>query len=214
MHLSAHVIKCYWSWLETTLSKRILKVVVMKCSLLRKEGYSWSNWGKQWKKLNNIADLKSKTSLTQRRDNNHCIRIWILWQGIVCANRCPAGTWGEGCNLTCDCYNGASCHHITGQCECQPGFQGDRVSAQCHILVQLCTDFNFITILQCLVDWAMHTTKADKVCFSCSPFLRLLVKWPFSMVSRTWYNFPRPVCVFCVMLCYVILCCYFVLYVL
>nr|CAD7267743.1 unnamed protein product [Timema shepardi] len=51
-------------------------------------------------------------------------------QGDVCGNRCPGGTWGSNCSILCDCYNGATCHHITGHCECQPGFQGDRVGSQ------------------------------------------------------------------------------------
>lgn len=37
-----------------------------------------------------------------------------------------SGKWGAGCERVCDCEQEASCHSITGQCQCPPGFIGDR----------------------------------------------------------------------------------------
>ena len=48
-------------------------------------------------------------------------------QGAVCANPCPAGTFGDNCLEKCECYNSASCHHKTGLCECPPGYKGSLV---------------------------------------------------------------------------------------
>ena len=44
----------------------------------------------------------------------------------MCANKCRPGKYGGGCRLNCECYNNASCHHVSGHCTCQPGFKGDR----------------------------------------------------------------------------------------
>ena len=52
----------------------------------------------------------------------HCLR-----QGEVCANPCPPGTFHIDCGRRCDCYNGAECDHVTGQCRCPPGYTGDKV---------------------------------------------------------------------------------------
>ena len=48
-------------------------------------------------------------------------------KGQVCANPCPQGTYGVDCKNRCDCYNGALCDHVSGQCHCLPGFQGEKV---------------------------------------------------------------------------------------
>ena len=49
------------------------------------------------------------------------------FQGQVCANPCPPGSYGLECKERCDCYNGALCDHVNGQCHCLPGFQGQKV---------------------------------------------------------------------------------------
>ena len=52
----------------------------------------------------------------------------FLFQGAVCANPCPSGSYGLGCGRKCECYNGAGCDHVTGECHCPPGYTGDLVS--------------------------------------------------------------------------------------
>lgn len=44
------------------------------------------------------------------------------WSGRHCNESCPAGYYGNGCQLPCTCQNGADCHSITGGCTCAPGF--------------------------------------------------------------------------------------------
>lgn len=44
------------------------------------------------------------------------------WSGHYCNESCPAGYYGNGCQLPCTCQNGADCHSITGSCTCAPGF--------------------------------------------------------------------------------------------
>lgn len=54
------------------------------------------------------------------------------WSGHYCNESCPAGYYGNGCQLPCTCQNGADCHSITGSCTCAPGFmvsQGGLLSA-------------------------------------------------------------------------------------
>lgn len=45
-----------------------------------------------------------------------------------CFFRCPTGRWGENCEKTCECANGAGCHHVTGHCQCEAGFIGEKVN--------------------------------------------------------------------------------------
>lgn len=39
---------------------------------------------------------------------------------------CEAGRFGVGCVERCHCVNAASCHHVTGECLCLPGWRGKR----------------------------------------------------------------------------------------
>lgn len=41
-----------------------------------------------------------------------------------CQDDCPVGSFGPQCNQTCECQNGAKCHHINGACLCETGFKG------------------------------------------------------------------------------------------
>ena len=50
-----------------------------------------------------------------------------LLQGLVCANPCPSGSYGSGCKKKCECYNGAGCDPLNGNCHCKPGYQGSKV---------------------------------------------------------------------------------------
>lgn len=43
---------------------------------------------------------------------------------LYCFTECQDGTFGPGCNLSCNCYNNASCDHVNGQCQCEPGWAG------------------------------------------------------------------------------------------
>ncbi len=58
------------------------------------------------------------------------------FQGAVCANKCRVGKYGHGCRLSCECYNNATCDHVTGTCTCQPGFKGLRYRATVELLAR------------------------------------------------------------------------------
>lgn len=42
----------------------------------------------------------------------------------LCVSACLPGTFGEGCAQRCTCPQGTSCHHVSGECGCPPGFTG------------------------------------------------------------------------------------------
>uniref|UniRef100_A0A671MJM2 Zgc:158328 n=1 Tax=Sinocyclocheilus anshuiensis TaxID=1608454 RepID=A0A671MJM2_9TELE len=46
-------------------------------------------------------------------------------------SECPAGFFGELCAQSCDCKPGHLCDHVTGQCLCPPGYQGDKCEKRC-----------------------------------------------------------------------------------
>ena len=39
---------------------------------------------------------------------------------------CPVGLYGQDCLENCDCRYSSTCHHITGECRCTPGFHGTK----------------------------------------------------------------------------------------
>lgn len=54
-----------------------------------------------------------------------------------CEEACSDRKFGDGCNSLCSpCFHG-NCHHVTGKCICQPGFQGERWA------VSLCSECSF-----------------------------------------------------------------------
>lgn len=55
------------------------------------------------------------------------------WHGVDCSIRCPSGTWGFGCNLTCQCLNGGACNTLDGTCTCAPGWRGPKCEFPCQV---------------------------------------------------------------------------------
>lgn len=41
-----------------------------------------------------------------------------------CAAECPEGSFGPGCESSCQCQNGAACDHVSGACTCTAGWTG------------------------------------------------------------------------------------------
>lgn len=41
---------------------------------------------------------------------------------------CSDGKYGPGCLQICECHNNATCDHVTGVCECKPGWRGRQCS--------------------------------------------------------------------------------------
>ncbi|CAC5357941.1 unnamed protein product [Mytilus coruscus] len=44
---------------------------------------------------------------------------------------CPQNSFGNGCNSTCTCDTNSRCHPVTGECLCEPGFNGKDCSKEC-----------------------------------------------------------------------------------
>lgn len=55
------------------------------------------------------------------------------WHGPNCSAPCPPGTWGPGCNRSCDCAHGATCSAQSGTCSCSPGWHGPRCHQPCPV---------------------------------------------------------------------------------
>uniref|UniRef100_H2LVI4 Scavenger receptor class F member 1 n=1 Tax=Oryzias latipes TaxID=8090 RepID=H2LVI4_ORYLA len=49
------------------------------------------------------------------------------WTG-ACDRICPDKTYGDSCSFLCGLCVHGTCHHVTGRCVCQPGFQGESCS--------------------------------------------------------------------------------------
>uniref|UniRef100_A0A2R9B7S2 Platelet endothelial aggregation receptor 1 n=1 Tax=Pan paniscus TaxID=9597 RepID=A0A2R9B7S2_PANPA len=53
------------------------------------------------------------------------------WQRGNCSVPCPPGTWGFGCNASCQCAHEAVCSPQTGACTCTPGWHGAHCQLPC-----------------------------------------------------------------------------------
>ncbi|KAK6326291.1 hypothetical protein J4Q44_G00019360 [Coregonus suidteri] len=53
------------------------------------------------------------------------------WQGPLCDQPCPMGTFGPGCLKRCDCLHADGCQGASGQCQCLPGWTGARCAQTC-----------------------------------------------------------------------------------
>lgn len=72
-----------------------------------------------------------------------CYTVTIVMYTIYCVLlACSAGSYGEGCRLTCDC-GGAPCDPVTGQCICPAGKTGD----SCQEGTILLNSFFFVLVL-------------------------------------------------------------------
>lgn len=56
----------------------------------------------------------------------YCSCVYLMVLSPRCDETCSDRTFGDACSFLCSpCFNG-SCHHVTGRCVCQSGFQGER----------------------------------------------------------------------------------------
>lgn len=62
-----------------------------------------------------------------------CVLAVAGWHGVECSISCPSGTWGFGCNLTCQCLNGGACNTLDGTCTCAPGWRGEKCELPCQV---------------------------------------------------------------------------------
>ncbi|KAF7650155.1 hypothetical protein LDENG_00130320 [Lucifuga dentata] len=55
------------------------------------------------------------------------------WRGKNCSQECMPGFYGDSCNQTCSCLNGAHCDPVHGRCTCRPGFRGNSCEQVCSL---------------------------------------------------------------------------------
>ncbi|PWA20179.1 hypothetical protein CCH79_00003680 [Gambusia affinis] len=59
----------------------------------------------------------------KERPSSHNLNLWLHFF----SNPCSEGFFGDRCERRCDCAHSSSCHHMTGRCECRPGWRGARI---------------------------------------------------------------------------------------
>lgn len=64
---------------------------------------------------------------------NLIVCLFTGWRGPDCSIPCSEGTWGPGCNATCQCANKAQCHPANGSCTCTAGWRGDLCDQPCPV---------------------------------------------------------------------------------
>ncbi|KAJ8273239.1 hypothetical protein GJAV_G00099290 [Gymnothorax javanicus] len=55
------------------------------------------------------------------------------WTGANCTEVCLPGSYGDGCNQTCECWNGGSCDPVYGHCTCPAGYRGTSCEQVCSV---------------------------------------------------------------------------------
>ena len=70
-----------------------------------------------------VCSMLSNTALAKVKIHS---RVTLRLQFSVVLTACPRGTFGRNCESQCTCNaeNTASCDHVTGRCNCRPGWQG------------------------------------------------------------------------------------------
>lgn len=56
----------------------------------------------------------------------------ISWNTYILAE-CINDTYGPGCINKCECYNNATCDHVSGVCLCTPGWRGRQCNKGCPV---------------------------------------------------------------------------------
>lgn len=91
----------------------------------------------QWESLNCLFMCFSYAQLTaQSWHSAHPLYSFLSslgWQRGNCSVPCPPGTWGFGCNSSCQCAHEGVCSPQTGACTCTPGWHGAHCQFPCPV---------------------------------------------------------------------------------
>ena len=68
--------------------------------------------------------LHTSTRIDHDSDTVQGVALGLFVEGASCSEPCGNGTWGYKCMENCTCFNGATCHHVTGECQCTEGWTG------------------------------------------------------------------------------------------
>lgn len=77
--------------------------------------------------------------------------VLTSFKHVICScfpSACLPGTYGKSCMQRCSCAQGTSCHHISGECGCPPGFTGNG----CEQSEFCSTDFGLINLHRNLIN--------------------------------------------------------------
>ena len=74
----------------------------------------------------NVMSRYSSFSFIGCLDRSQQVSFHLHHFALVCScqYRCPAGTYGQGCNMKCQCQNGGTCDPVDGTCACFDGYIG------------------------------------------------------------------------------------------
>ncbi|KAF3848031.1 hypothetical protein F7725_021059 [Dissostichus mawsoni] len=73
------------------------------------------------------AAVRVEGGVTERQEDTLMLFLIVC----VLSEACSEGFFGERCEQRCDCVHSPSCHHVTGLCECEPGWRGARCDKHC-----------------------------------------------------------------------------------
>lgn len=77
------------------------------------------------KKTYRNCDLTGTAARWKLLDWQYSVFLLIITSNLhLLRSACEPGLFGAGCEERCQCVHGASCHHVTGECQCPPGWRG------------------------------------------------------------------------------------------
>lgn len=123
-----------------------------------------------------ISLMTFPTTLFSRNFMNSVLSLYFPpFPLISCNETCPVGSYGHGCQATCNCQNGATCHHIDGDCICAPG--------KCLLLLTLYLYLIFC-LFSCCMFWlaCISVLRARRVLGLCQILASALLAF------RSWWS--------------------------
>ena len=95
------------------------------------------------------------------------IYVWLLFW-CICdwfpALVCNKGQYGPSCQFNCDCLNDASCHPITGECHCAPGWTGTKCEIRKYKSIYMFTLAGSVLAWTLLRLWILPETGLQQAC--------------------------------------------------
>ena len=83
----------------------------------------------EWNKIDKFMETQTMTQFKAPdylKTKVKCLKfVFNITQGRYCHLPCEKNKYGRSCGASCNCdqSNTRSCHHVTGECECLPGFK-------------------------------------------------------------------------------------------